>query len=171
MTPGAYQYFAVPPNVAQVTLRIWGAGGCGGSPNCDASFALSGGAGGYLLVTTRVTPLDLLRVTVGQFGGRQGGCPAGNPTTNDPAPLQGGNFLGSSTFFPGGGIQQGGSGNGNQAGSGGGFSAVEANLGPGGYSFIGVAVRGFPGPFARHLPFPMPSFPLAHHHFSFSSTV
>jgi hypothetical protein len=60
----------VPPNIAQVKLTMWGAGGNGGSGSAgSSSWMATGGGGAFVTGILDVTPMEFLNVTVGLGGG------------------------------------------------------------------------------------------------------
>lgn len=101
---GSEQTFTVPSSVDQITVKVWGAGGAGGT----YSNQIGGGSGGYSEAILTVTPGSSLVVVVGgggEFGtangdGGLGGWPGGGYGTKGDASGGGGGgvtgvFLGS----------------------------------------------------------------------------
>ncbi|MFE0548258.1 glycine-rich protein [Streptomyces pilosus] len=133
--------FAVPANVEALDVRVWGEGGAGGP-------GTTGGAGGLVRGTLKVTPGESLTVAVGgrgtgdAFGGASGGSHAsrgGNSSairTADGAALvvAGGGGGGSSNVSSGGtgGNAGGESGTDATEAEGGGKGAVKGTGGAGG---------------------------------------
>jgi hypothetical protein len=71
--PGVVQEYVVPSGVTRIFVKMWGAGGAGGSSGIAAYHASWGGAGGYTYASINVTPGYYLYIAVGQ-----GGWPAWN---------------------------------------------------------------------------------------------
>jgi hypothetical protein len=61
---GADQTFTVPPNVYQITVKLWGAGGAGG----NYVFNDIGGGGGFATATLNVNPGEQYIIIVGGAG-------------------------------------------------------------------------------------------------------
>lgn len=60
--------FTVPANVVQLTLKAWGGGGGGGGGPATSNSGGAGGGGAYATRVVRVTPGEVLRVSVGGAG-------------------------------------------------------------------------------------------------------
>jgi hypothetical protein len=136
---GANQTYTVPAGVSAITVKMWGAGGGGGSIG-SWTFGFEGGAGGYSQGVIAVTPGQQLTVVVG--GGGLAGSGTNGAKINETA---------GSSAFGGGGIacknpstdcRYGGGGGGRSeirtsggtilmvaGGGGGGGSAVDATYG------------------------------------------
>ncbi len=90
---GALQTWTVPNGVFSIDVKMWGAGGAGGSYN--ATRINSGGSGGYVSGSLNVTPGQVLNLVVGS-----GGKVYPNNTTSQ---YGGGGAGGSSLYYCGGG--------------------------------------------------------------------
>ena len=69
-TNGVYS-FTIPSGIGQITVKLWGAGGQGGSDT-------EGGGGAFSGVTQTVTPGQEFVAVVGQNGGAGGGASSGD---------------------------------------------------------------------------------------------
>lgn len=140
---GADQSFVVPAGVTSVTLKLWGAGGAGGSRAPIAYMdAAPGGGGGFTEGTLSVTPGETLTIIVGG-GGTQSNSGGQNPRT-----------FGDGGLGWGGGQQSGGAGGGRSAirrgsielatagGGGGGGSVPTGNTGGAGGGSVGLDGQG-----------------------------
>src|SRR5262245_48905259 len=71
LSGGATQFYGVPADVTQLTVKLWGAGGGFGGSN-------AGGGGGFVTGLLSVTPGQVLTILIGggggtSFGGVNGG--------------------------------------------------------------------------------------------------
>lgn len=88
--PGIYSV-VIPPGVVSMSMKLWGAGGAGGSasptikPN---SKAFSGGSGGFVSCTMNITPGRTVSLVVGQ-----GGLVPPSYGANSGSAIGGGGFL------------------------------------------------------------------------------
>jgi len=141
---GSEQTWIVPEGVTEINVKVWGAGGAGGTYGGNGD---GGGSGGYTTATLTVTPGQELIIVVGGGGeygtangnGGLGGWPGGGyGTAGDASGGGGGGYSG--IFFPshahanaliiaGGG----GGGTGYQVGGAGGGTTGNNGGNPGGY--------------------------------------
>ncbi len=90
-TNGVYS-FTIPSGIGQITVKLWGAGGQGGSDT-------EGGGGAFSGVTQTVTPGQEFVAVVGQNGGAGGGASSGDAGGGGVADTYGGNGGQASSLF------------------------------------------------------------------------
>ncbi len=67
-SPTTLQQFTVPPCVNNVEVQVWGAGGGGSGIASPYDKGSAGGGGAYVNANIKVTPGDILYISVGQAG-------------------------------------------------------------------------------------------------------
>lgn len=95
----------VPTGVTQIICQVWGAGGGGASGSASGAAGSGGGGGGYAYGTFRVTPGQVIPVTVGTGGASVSGATNGNTggTTSIGSLISA--TGGGGGFYSGGGTQ------------------------------------------------------------------